>query len=68
MTLQYKVRTAFIGYWILVYKINYMTGRWKELFCLEVDKYTGRGPGGEVWFQVENMVETRFQGSRPGTR
>ena len=45
-----------------------MTGRWKELFCLEVDKCTGRGPGGEVWFQVENMVETRFQGSRPGTR
>ena len=31
-----------------------MTGRWKELFCVEVDKCTGRGPGGEVWFQVEN--------------
>ena len=45
-----------------------MTGRWKELFCVEVDKCTGRGQGGEVWFQVENMVETRFQGSRPGTR
>ena len=45
-----------------------MTGRWKELFCLEVDKCTGRGPGGEFWFQLENMVETRFQGSRPGTR
>ena len=36
-----------------------MTGRWKELFCVEVDKCTGRGPGGEVWFQVENMVMTR---------
>ena len=40
MTLLDKVRTGLIGYWILLYWV-------------EVDNCIGKGPGCEVWFQVE---------------